>query len=100
MIRRGARKVDAAGRASNIPLTVGGDVSSGASDEGLVEPADPAAEARQVGAFQKRVVEMDGVRVGIVGGEVVTCPRLRSARGQDTFSDLAWQPGDPSCGPH
>jgi hypothetical protein len=88
------------GRASNIFLTVRRDVSSGASDEGLVEPADPAAEARQVGAFQKRVVEMDGVRVGIVGGEVVTGPRLRSARGQDPFSDLAWQPGDPICAPH
>jgi hypothetical protein len=81
-------------------MTVRRDVSSGASDEGLVEPADPAAEARQVGAFQKRVVEMDGVRVGIVGGEVMTGPRVRSARGQDTFSDLAWQPGDPICAPH
>jgi hypothetical protein len=90
---------DAGGRVSNIPLTARQDVSSGTSDEGLVEPTDPAAGPRQVGAFQQRVVEMDGVRVGIVGGKVVTGPRMRSARGQDTLSDLAWQPGDPICAP-
>src|ERR1700736_2211653 len=29
----------------------------------------------------------------------MTGPRLRAARGQDTFSDLAGQPGDPICAP-
>jgi hypothetical protein len=92
---------DAGGSVSNIPLTARQDISSGTSDEGLVEPTDPTAGARQVGAFQRRVVEMDGVRGGgTVGGEVVTGPRIRSARRQDTFSDLGWQPGDPICAPH
>jgi hypothetical protein len=90
---------DAGGPGSNISLTARQDVSSGTSDEGLVEPTDPAAGPRQVGAFQHRVVEMDGVQVGIVGGEVMTGPRMRSAREQDTFSDLAGQPGDPICAP-
>jgi hypothetical protein len=90
---------DAGGRVSNIPLTARQDVSSSTSDKGLVEPADHAAGPRQVGAFQQRVVEMDGVGVGIIGDEVVTGPRMRSACAQDAFSDLAWQPGDPICAP-
>jgi hypothetical protein len=90
---------DAGGPGSNISLTARQDVSSGTSDEGLVEPTDPAAGPRQVWAFQHRVVGMDGVQVGIVGGEVMTGPRMRSAREQDTFSDLTGQPGDPICAP-
>ena len=90
---------DAGGRVSNIPLTARQDVSSSTSDKGLVKPADHTAGPRQVGAFQQRVVEMDGVGVGIIGDEVVTGARMRSACAQDAFSDLAWQPGDPICAP-
>jgi hypothetical protein len=83
---------DAGGSVSNIPSTARQDVSSSTSDKGLVKPADHTAGPRQVGAFQQRVVEMDGVGVGIIGDDVVTGARMRSACAQDAFSDLAWQP--------